>query len=65
MIFCFSPSDSRQAVADFRAVRGGRWDAMPRHRRRAAVRAAWHVVQREAGESWPEFWKAELVSRQG
>ena len=58
MIFHFPASVSAAAVADFHTLRANPSGAMPRARRRAAARAAWGVVEREAGESWVGFWQA-------
>ena len=63
MIFRFSPADTRQAIRDFNNIRHNQvWHQLPRHRRRAAVRAGWHALERLPGESWPEFWQAEQLA---
>ena len=62
-IFHFSPAHRRDAIADFLELRQRPAAPMARHRRRAAARAAWSVVQRQEGESWVGFWQACCAAR--
>ena len=63
MIFHFPATASAAAIADFRTLRQRPDAAMPRHRRRAAARAAWGALERQEGESWVDFWGACLAAR--
>lgn len=63
VIFHFSPAHAHTAIADFLELRQRPDAAMSRHRRRAAARAAWSVVQRQEGETWVGFWQACCAAR--
>ena len=59
----FFPRASHQAVADFHRLRHDPRAPLPRQRRRAAARAAWSAVTRQAGETWQQFWQACQAAR--